>query len=290
MEPILKWAGGKRRLLTALKEYISPELISGHRYYEPFVGGGSFAFNLEYENTTINDLNPEVTNVYQMIKDNPEELVRELKHHQDNHSKDYYYNMRDVDRDEKSFRKMSRIKRAARMIYLNRTCYNGLYRVNSKGYFNVPIGRSAQNTVPDIVMEDRIQKLSQLFNRDGFIIKCGEYFKSVEDASAGDVVYFDPPYDYEKEGFKAYIKTGFFHEDLLHLKDVCDELIERGCRVFLSNNDTQFVRECFSGENYIIHTIAARRMINCKSDGRKLIDEVIICGRKDELEPMARML
>lgn len=276
MEPILKWAGGKRQLLNELRSIILPSLKNGNRYYEPFIGGGSLAFSLEYELTTINDYNNELINVYNVIKKYPEELIKELKIHQKKHSKDYYYKIRAIDRDEKKYRSLSEIKRAARTIYINKTCYNGLYRVNSEGFFNVPIGRSTQ--VPDIIMEEKIRLMSSYLNKDGIIIIDGDFEKAVQNAKNGDVVYFDPPYDYEDSGFKEYVKIGFSRDDLLRLRDLCDNLILKGCKVIVSNNDTKFVRELFNKEYYKIKEVETKRYINCDGKNRTKAREVIIYG------------
>ena len=280
MEPVLKWAGGKRQLLKELKKYITKDLIGNHRYFEPFVGGGAVAFSLECSKLTINDYNKELINVYLTIKNEPQKLIQELKKHQKHHSKDYYYKIRSLDRNGKKYQKLSNVAMAARTIYLNKTCYNGLYRVNSEGYYNVPIGKTLQNTIPDIVMEEKINKLSRYFNNNDVVIKCGDFSESVKDAKKGDVIYFDPPYDYGTDGFKAYTKIGFSHEDLIRLKNLCDELIKKGCKIIVSNNDTQFVRECFNLKNYTINSIDAKRYINCKASKRKNAKEVIIFGEK----------
>jgi len=278
MEPILKWAGGKRQLLDELHTIITPELLKGHRYFEPFIGGGSLAFSLEHNDTSINDYNNELINVYNMIKNYPKELINELKKHQKKHSKDYFYMIRRLDRETKKYSKLSDVQRAARVIYLNKTCYNGLYRVNSSGYYNVPIGRSSQ--APDIVMEDKINQLSEFLNREGIHITCGDFENAVANACEGDVIYFDPPYDYEEDGFKAYVKIGFNHDDLIRLRNLCDELVNKGCKVIISNNDTSFVRECFNKEYYQIREVETKRYINCDGKNRVKAKEVIIYGKR----------
>lgn len=279
MEPVLKWAGGKRQLIRQLVSYINLDSLNGHRYYEPFIGGGALAFSLEYSDVVINDSNKELINVYEVIKKYPNELILELKKHEAKHSKDYYYKIRELDRNIEEYKKMSNIEKAARIVYLNKTCYNGLYRVNSKGFNNVPIGRTTSRN-PDIVMESRIITLSNYLNNNNVIIRCGDFKKAVQDANAGDIIYFDPPYDYEKEGFKAYVKTGFTHDDLKRLSKTCDDLISRGCIVIISNNDTKFVRQCFSSSSYKINEVVTKRYINCNGEKRTLAKEVIIYGKK----------
>lgn len=279
MEPILKWAGGKRQLLNELKSIIEPLLNGANTYFEPFIGGGSVAFSLEYSNLVMNDYNEELINVYKIIKSNPNELIELLKEHKSLHSKEHYYEVRSLDRKSEIYDNMSNIQKAARIIYLNKTCYNGLYRVNSKGFYNVPLGRStAQNQ--DIVMEEKIFALSKYLNKKGIKIKRGDFSKAISSAVAGDVIYFDPPYDYEGDGFSTYNKNGFTQDDLLRLKKTCDQLVERGCHIIVSNNDTKFVRKCFSEECYKIRKVVAKRYINCDGKNRSKADEVIIYGYK----------
>ena len=276
MEPILRWAGGKRQLIPTLERYIDREaLIEGqHRYYEPFFGGGALCFYLEPPRSVINDYNPELINVYEVIRDTPLALIDLLRVHQANNNRDYYIQIRSMDRYP-GFFDLPAIERAARVIFLNRTCYNGLYRVNNKGFFNVPIGKKKN---PDIVMEDRILTMSRFFNENEIEMRCGDFETCVEDAQQGDVVYFDPPYDYKESGFTSYNDNGFEREDLERLKVVSDRLTEKGCHVILSNNDTPFVNELF-GE-YVIEHIDTKRFISCDGKKRNEGKEVIIYGNR----------
>ncbi len=277
MEPVLKWAGGKRQLLKELNKFINKELINGHRYYEPFVGGGALFLALEHDDVVINDSNDELINVYNVIKNNPNELINELKAHAKAHSNEHYYEVRAWDRSP-SYKKYSPIKRAARIIYLNKTCFNGLYRVNSKGFNNVPIGRSATEN-PDIVMESRILAISNYLNNKNVQIRCGDFNDAVRDAKEGDYVFFDPPYDYDKDGFKSYVKTGFTHNDLIRLRNTCNLLIKKGCIVVICNNDTDYVRKRFSNNFYKINKVITKRYINNALESTKA-NEVIILGKK----------
>ena len=287
MKPFLKWAGGKRQIMNYIKPYIEQNLQTGNRYYEPFVGGGSVFITLEQANCVINDLNSELMNCYNVIKKNPKELINILKIHQENHHKDveYYYQVRKVDRDESIFNQMSDIEKAARMIYLNKTCYNGLYRVNKKGYFNTPKGRYVN---PNIVDEDNILNLHKFFNESKVTIRNTSFAEAVKDASKGDFIYFDPPYDYEDSGFTKYVKEGFEFEDLKNLKTLCDNLINKGCFVLISNNATNRVIDLFDSKNYEIVALAkydleeldVRRFIGAKAEDRKIVKEVLIYGRK----------
>ena len=276
MKPILKWPGGKLQLLNELKKYITPELLEGNRYIEPFIGGGALAFDLEHPNTTIADLNPELTNLYEVIKHFPEELIRELKQHQymaccEDFSEDYYYEVRAWDRDPDYKLKYDPVAKAARTVYLNKTCFNGLYRVNSKGYFNSPIGRSSSGKAPDIVQEEAIRELSKFLQTVD--IKTGDYRTIVNDwkPMPGDVIFLDSPYDRDEDiktdGFVGYQKEGWTRRDLEIMKSECDYWTRLGAKIVVTNNDTQFVRELFS--DWEIHSVDVRRSINRNGDNRK---------------------
>ena len=277
MEPVFRWAGGKRQILSILLDYITPQMLNGHRYFEPFVGGGSVAFALEHPNTTIGDYNPELINAYRVIRDNPDQLIDLLKTHARNHSKEYYYSIRALDQEE-AYVQSSSVEKAARMIYLNRTCFNGLYRVNRKNHFNVPFGRESSN---GIVQESIVRELSDYLNGEGIEIIEGNFTDCVRDVKAGDVIYFDPPYDYEDTGFNKYVTNIFGHGELEQLRDLSLALVQKGCTVILSNNDTHFVRELFSDAVFKINGIEAKRYINCKPDKRSGIKEVIILGNRN---------
>jgi DNA adenine methylase len=276
MEPVLKWAGGKRQLLAALLQYITPELLKGHRFFEPFIGGGSVAFALEHPATTFNDYNPELINAYRMIKEDPDGLIDLLEEHQKNHSKEYFYQVRAMDR-EAAYAELPALQKAARLIYLNRTCFNGLYRVNRQNHFNVPFGRPLSR---DVVQKEKIYALSEFLNNHGVEIYQGDFAACLSAAKAGDVIYFDPPYDYEETGFNKYVTNIFGRADLQRLHDECIKLIKKGCIVIVSNNDTTFVREVFNESVFKINGVEAKRYINCKGNKRSGIKEVIIYGKK----------
>lgn len=270
MKPILKWPGGKAQLLLELKKYITPELLKGNMYIEPFIGGGALAFDLEHPNTVISDINPELTNLYQIVRDKPEVLIDRLKEHQEKHCEAHYYEVRALDRWA-DFKYIVPATRAARTVYLNKTCFNGLYRVNSKGYFNSPIGRSSSGKTPDIVQADAIRDLSKFLQTVD--IQTGDYRTVVNDIHPlpGTVIYLDPPYDPGEEistgGFVSYHKEGWTREDLKLMKSECDYWSRLGCKIVVSNNDTPFVRELFS--DWEIHEVDVRRSINRNGDGRK---------------------
>ena len=270
MKPILKWPGGKGQVLEELKKYITPELLKGNMYIEPFIGGGALAFDLEHPNTVISDLNPELTNLYQIVRDKPEVLIDRLKEHQEKHCEAHYYEVRSLDRWA-DFKYIVPATRAARTVYLNKTCFNGLYRVNSKGYFNSPIGRSSSGKTPDIVQADAIRELSRFLQTVD--IQNGDYRTVINDIHPlpGTVIYLDPPYDPGEEistsGFVSYQKEGWTREDLKLMKSECDYWSRLGCKIVVSNNDTPFVRELFS--DWEIHEVDVRRSINRNGDGRK---------------------
>ena len=268
MKPILKWAGSKQQLLPELKKYIDPDKLYGHVFYEPFIGSGALAFDLGYKYTTISDLNPELVNLYKVIRDEPEKLIWRLQGHQEDHCEEHYYEVRAWDH-ETAFANLPPVVRAARTIYLNKTCFNGLYRVNSKGYFNTPLGRTSNGKCPDIVNAEAIRELSAFLK--GVRIREGDYAEAIRDIEPGDWVYFDPPYDKDEgiktDGFVGYQKEGWSKEDTIRLKSVCDKLNSKGCKVIVSNNDTAFVRELF--KDYKIHEVDVRRSINRNGDNRK---------------------
>lgn len=275
MEPILKWAGGKRQLLKELLKHVSKDELANCTYFEPFVGGGALVLHLTPNKAVINDVNSELVGMYTVIRDDPEQLIEQLKEYKKGYP-DNYEEIRSLDR-RTDFLELSPVVRAARFIYLNKTCYNGLYRVNSQGFFNVPIGKYHN---PDVINEFRIRKLSKYLNDNDVCITNVDFSKVVKSAKNGDFIYFDPPYDYESTGFTTYSADGFTRKDLERLKKTCDTLIDKGCRVMISNNDTLFVNELFSDGCYEIYHIQANRFINCDGQKRTKAKEVIIYGKK----------
>jgi DNA adenine methylase len=272
IKPVLKWAGGKQNLLSDLNKVFEMFDYKEHCFFDVFAGGGSVSFYLNNKSTVMNDINPELINVYNVIKQNPAELICELKEHKKNHSENYYYQIRNLDRNNE-YKSMSNIKKAARTIYLNRTCFNGLTRYNKNGFFNVPIGRYKN---PSIVMEDRITAINKFLNENDVVILNDDFETVCERCLKGDLIYFDPPYDYEKDGFTDYTKEGWSREDLKRLKELCDKLIYKECHVVISNNDTKYVNELFG--DYKIKHIKAHRFINPKGCNRNNASEVIIYG------------
>lgn len=269
LRPFTKWTGGKRQLLSVIKS-LMPE--SYNRYFEPFVGGGALFFELAPKDAIINDFNSELINCYQQIKDNPSELIKLLSKHKESNSKEYYLNLRSADRDSR-IEKMNNVERAARIMYMLRVNFNGLYRVNSKNQFNVPYGRYKN---PQIVDSDLIVSISQYLNENTIHILNGDFEEAVKDVGAGDFVYFDPPYIplSETSSFTSYTHEGFSYEDQVRLRDTFKKLDEKGAYVMLSNSSSPLVGELYKDFN--IHKISATRTNGAKSSSRGKIDEIIV--------------
>jgi len=263
----VKWAGGKKQLLGQFKKFFPIEINS---YLDVFVGGGGVLFyvlkHYKPKEVIISDINPELINAYQVLKNNLKGLIKVLKEHRKNHSKEYYYKIRKQDT-----KKLSKIERAGRFIYLNKTCFNGLYRVNSKGGFNVPMG-SYKN--PSIFSEQELSEISQLLKK--VKIKKVSFEKCIKWAKKGDFVYLDPPYYPLKKGqsFTTYAKEKFLEKEQEKLKEVFEKLDKIGCKVMLSNSDTPFINDLYKG--YTPNIVRARRMINCQGQGRGKINEVVV--------------
>ncbi|MHA1379137.1 MAG: DNA adenine methylase [Candidatus Helarchaeota archaeon] len=267
--PFVKWAGGKRQLLEQLDSYLPK---SFNKYIEPFVGGGALFFYLLPEKAILIDNNEELINCYKVIKNNVEELIRSLKTHKN--EKSYFYKIRNADRTEE-FKDWSDVERASRAIFLNRCCFNGLYRVNSKGQFNVPFGRYKN---PKFCVEQNLRAVHQLLQNVKIVL--GPFEDCLEYADRDDMIYFDPPYHplSETANFTGYTKGGFGKESQIKLFDVFEELDERGCRLMLSNSYNQFILDLY--KNYKIITILAKRAINSDATKRGQIREVLILNKK----------
>ena len=246
-KPFVKWAGGKRQIIDKLKQYVPDEF---NTYYEPFVGGGALLFELSPKNAVINDYN---------------------KEHETMHSEEYYYEIRNLDRDKKKFNKLADYKRAARTIYLNKACFNGLYRVNSKNEFNVPFGKKNKvNTYEG----QNLGIICGFLNYNNIKLLSTDFEEAVKDAKKGDFVYFDPPYDSDTSTFNSYTEGGFGKEEQKRLAEVFKDLDKRGCYVMLSNHNTTLVNELY--KEYNIHIIEAKRNINANGKKRGKVEEVII--------------
>lgn len=270
VKPFVKWAGGKRQILDKLKEHLPEEY---NTYYEPFVGGGALLFELEPQNAVINDFNEELINVYKVLCDEVKfnKMIKLLNKHETKHSEEYYYEIRNKDRNKRSFKRLAAHTRAARTIYLNKACFNGLYRVNSKGEFNVPFGKKDKiNTYEG----SNLNLLNYYLSSNNFQILNGDFEKAVETAQKGDFIYFDPPYDSDTSTFTSYTEIGFGKDEQIRLAKVFKDLSNRGCHVMLSNHNTKLINELYSEFN--IHVIEAKRNINSNGQKRGLVEEVII--------------
>lgn len=263
--PIVKWVGGKRQLMF---ELIKNMPKSYNRYFEPFIGGGALFFELQPEHAYISDMNEELINLYSVVRDNVYELIKDLSKHEV--SKEYFLEIRNIDRTEQ-YTELSDVERASRFIYLNRTCFNGMYRVNSQGQFNVPFGHYKN---PRIIDENNLLNCSELLKKTE--IKCADFSEILTKVKKGDLVYFDPPYVplNETSSFTSYTKDGFDINMQFKLRDVCDELDNKGVKFMLSNSDTKLVNELYV--NYEIKKVFASRQINANADGRGKITEVLV--------------
>ncbi|WP_455586796.1 DNA adenine methylase [Bacteroides sp.] len=269
ISPFLKWVGGKRQIIPVMKDYF-PRNISNLTYCEPFVGGGALLFYLQPKKAIINDYNAELINVYRIIRDCVDELIESLKQHKN--EAEYFYQIRSVDR-EPLFHDLTDIEKASRIIYLNKTCFNGLYRVNNAGEFNAPFGRYKN---PNIVNEPTLRAVSRYLNSANVDILNGDYSNVFECIPVNSFVYLDPPYHpiSETANFTGYIQGGWTEKDQIRLKMKCDELTERGIKFLLSNSSADFIKELYEG--YIINTVKATRCINSDADKRGQIDELLI--------------
>ncbi|PWA11055.1 DNA methyltransferase [Pueribacillus theae] len=266
-QPFLKWAGGKRQLLPEIRKYVP---VYCNTYYEPFVGAGAVLFDLQPSVAVINDVNKELINTYMVIRDHVDELIEDLKKHKN--EKDYFYEIRNIDRRD-DYHELSPVQRASRIIFLNKTCFNGLFRVNSKGQFNVPFG---QYKNPKIVNETVLRAVHHFLKDHKVTILNTDFEKAVCHAQEGDFVYLDPPYDpvSNTSSFTSYSLNGFGKEEQLRLRDLFVDLDKRGCKVLLSNSSTDFILGLY--KDYKIEIVQASRNINSKSSGRGKIPEVLV--------------
>jgi len=274
-EPFLKWAGGKRQLLAEIEEHIPAKFSN---YLEPFLGGGAAFFHLYNKNLlknkiTLIDNNPELINAYITIKNNVMdllELLAEFKNHYIENPNDFYYSLRNWDR-QKDYVNRNNIEKAARTIFLNKTCFNGLYRVNSRGFFNVPLGRYKN---PNIFNKENLIAVSDALKNT--TILCDDFSVCEKIAKAGDFIYFDPPYFpiSDTSCFTGYTKEDFGEKEQNKLKDTFIKLSEAGCLVMLSNSSAEFIRNLYSEFN--IFEVSAKRFINCVSEGRGPIKELLV--------------
>ncbi|MFX1276675.1 MAG: DNA adenine methylase [Promethearchaeota archaeon] len=270
-KPFLKWAGGKRKLIKQMSKFFPQNF---NNYIEPFVGGGAVFFYL-YSKRKLNnkivliDNNKELINCYKVIKNNIEELIELLYHHKN--EKKYYYEIRSKDRNPEIYKKMSDVEKASRTIYMNKCCYNGLYRVNSKGQFNTPFG-SYKN--PNFCDKDNLKAVN-IALKDVDILH-GSFKLCLNYANEGDFVYLDPPYFplSDTSSFTSYTKEEFGIEKQKNLYHIFKELDKRGCKVLLSNSYSDFILNLYQDYNKI--TLKASRAINCNGSKRGEINEILI--------------
>jgi DNA adenine methylase len=274
-KPFVKWVGGKRQLLSQFHELgaLSPKGFNQNKntYFEPFVGGGAIFFELLPLKASINDINTELVTIYNIVRDDVAGLIAELKSGKYLYDKDIFLQIRAWDTQ-----KISELKRAARFIYLNRTAFNGMYRVNKSGQFNVPFGRY---TNPQIVDEANLRNVSIALKSTK--VNNGSYKYVLDEAKNGDFVYFDPPYYpvSKTASFTSYSNDVFLQKEQEELRDAFLELHNRGCNVALSNSDTPFINGLFEplqNDGITIHKVQAGRNINSKAEKRGKISEVII--------------
>ncbi len=267
--PFLKWVGGKRQIIPMILTHL-PKNVSTLNYCEPFIGGGALFFHLEPKKAIINDFNDELINVYKVIKNNLEELLIDLKKHQN--TSEYFYQIRSLDR-QPLFHELTNVEHASRIIYLNKTCFNGLYRVNSLGEFNSPFGKY---TNPNIVNEPVLRAVSKYLNSSDITIINGDYEIVLNAVNADTFVYLDPPYHplSESSSFTGYVQGGWTEKHQIKLKEACDDLDKKGVKFLLSNSSAPFIKELYS--EYKIHSINATRSINSDGEKRGQIEELLI--------------
>lgn len=266
--PVIKWVGGKGKLLHELTARL-PERFN--RYFEPFAGGLALFFRVAPRKAVISDSNADLIALYKAISSDVGAVIRKLQHHREAHDEKHYYAMRaNWNQHHDSW---SDAERAAGFIYLNKTCFNGLWRVNRSGDFNVPIGRY---TDPPICVPETLRAAHALLARAE--LRCGDYQAAVADAGRGDFVYFDPPYDpiTPTANFTSYSAAGFGPDDQRALAETARKLVARGCQVMLSNSDTPFIRSIYKG--FQIDRVKCSRAINSNASKRGDVDEVIVMG------------
>ncbi len=269
--PFLKWVGGKAQLLSQFEQYYPKDF---NNYFEPFIGGGALFFNLSPTKAHINDVNATLISAYKNIKNKPEEVMKilkklenEYKNGNEESKKELFYKIRDKFNNTSD----TELKKSAYLIFLNKTCFNGMYRENSKGGFNTPFGKAKNPTILD---RENILLVSKVLQHTK--LTSVSFEKAVAEAKKGDFVYFDPPYHplTETAKFTSYHRDSFTKEDQLKLRDVFDELDKRGCYVMLSNSHTPFINDIY--KKYRRETVMANRAINCKASGRGKIKELLI--------------
>lgn len=266
--PVLKWVGGKRQLIEAFKPLLPSKITT---YCEPFVGGGALLLHLQPAVAYINDINADLIRVYRVIRDDVNALIEELEKYEN--TADYFYSVRDWDRDKERYESLTDIQKAARIIYLNKTCFNGLYRVNNAGEFNSPFGNYRN---PNIVNAPVLRAVSAYFDSANIQMTSTDYAEVLKTIPKGTFTYLDPPYDpiSETASFTGYSKGGFSRADQIRLRECCDDLTARGVKFMLSNSATDFILEQYA--EYNITVVQAKRAINSNASKRGDVDEVVV--------------
>jgi DNA adenine methylase len=269
--PFVKWAGGKGQLLKALEHHFPHDFRT---YYEPFLGGGAVFFHLVEKrhrfSAVLSDINEELITAYRVVKEQVEELVQELSNHKvryDTAPKEYYYHVRDT------LEVTTDVQKAARLIFLNKTCYNGLYRVNKEGKFNVPFGRYKN---PKICDKSNLCTVSKVLNWSEARLLATDFQEATRDAGEHDFIYFDPPYQpvSDTAKFTSYTHSGFPEEEQQRLCQWFRQLDKRGCQIVLSNSNTAVIENLYEG--YTMQEVEAMRAISCKGSKRTGHTELII--------------
>lgn len=270
IKPVVKWVGGKRQLLPEINKRLPKEFTT---YYEPFLGGGAVLFDIIPKTAIVNDYNEELINMYKVIKNDAEGLLSLLEKHKELNSSDYFYEVRAWDRDPEYETNLSNLQKAARLIYLNKTCFNGLYRVNSSGFFNTPYGKYKN---PNIINGESILALHNYFNNANIIFKTGDFEDAIKYNQNDAFVYFDPPYAplSPTSNYTGYTAAGFGKEDQIRLRQLCDKLDNHGVKFLLSNSNVEFIQNQY--KDYIIDVIGAKRSINSNGKKRGKVEEVLI--------------
>ncbi|MCI8599386.1 MAG: DNA adenine methylase [Lachnospiraceae bacterium] len=266
--PVVKWVGGKRQLLDEIIPLLPKRITT---YCEPFLGGGAVLFSIQPSKAIVNDLNTDLITVYQVIRDDVDTLIELLKKHEN--TSEYFYTIRDVDRDKAAYEAMPQVEKASRLLYLNKTCFNGLFRVNSSGEFNSPFGHYKN---PNIVNEPVLRAVSNYFNASNLSFYSEDFAITLDRVRKGALVYLDPPYDpvSDTASFTGYNKGGFDRKEQIRLKEACDSLTKRGIKFILSNSATDFIKELY--QDYHVTIVKAKRAINSDASKRGAIEEVLI--------------
>ena len=269
-KPFVKWAGGKRSIMPHLLSCM-PNQDRFDKYYEPFVGGGAFFFGIESRVRTayLSDMNAELMVAYKMIQTRLPEIIKALEYHHKLHDKRHFI------AERKRYKQECPVGQAARFIYLNKTCFNGLYRVNSKGMFNAPMGAYKN---PRIVDHENLNNVN-LVLQEKAQLRWGSFEKI--DPIAGDFVYCDPPYD---ETFDQYTQNRFNGKEHLSLSLLSNNWHKSGVKVMISNSDTDMIRQLYKAKHWHITSVEAPKTINCKASGRGKANELIITN----YDPTAR--